>query len=57
VTIQEAGWESFSEEEKPAVTASKAKPAISAAPSQANKPKKGGAKGSQGNIMSFFAKK
>jgi DNA polymerase delta subunit 3 len=57
VTIQESGWESFSEDEKPAVIAPKAKFASSASTAAANPAKKSGAKGSQGNIMSFFAKK
>jgi DNA polymerase delta subunit 3 len=57
VTIQESGWESFSEDEKPAVTVPKAQAASSTPPAAANKPKKAGVKGSQGNIMSFFAKK
>jgi DNA polymerase delta subunit 3 len=56
VTIQEQGWESFSEDEAPPAT--KAKTASSApAAATAKAAKKGGPKGSQGNIMSFFAKK
>lgn len=54
VTIQEPGWESFSEDEPPPAT--KPKTASSAPAAQAAKPKKGGQKG-QGNIMSFFTKK
>ncbi|KAL2137437.1 hypothetical protein VTI74DRAFT_58 [Chaetomium olivicolor] len=58
VTIQEQGWESFSEDEPPASTkpkmTSSAPPAP--APAPAAKPKKGGSKG-QGSIMSFFSKK
>lgn len=52
VTVQEAGWESFSEDE-PAPPAAKKK---TEAGSQPSKPKKPAAKG-QGNIMSFFSKK
>ncbi|KAH8750738.1 DNA polymerase subunit Cdc27 [Diaporthe sp. PMI_573] len=52
VTVQETGWESFSEDE-PAPPAAKKKPE---AGSQPAKPKKPAAKG-QGNIMSFFSKK
>ncbi|KAL2263296.1 hypothetical protein VTK26DRAFT_7416 [Humicola hyalothermophila] len=56
VTIQEPGWESFSEDEAPPPP--KAPKTTSSAPSsQAAKPKKGGQKGSQGSIMSFFSKK
>ncbi|KAK4238645.1 DNA polymerase subunit Cdc27 [Achaetomium macrosporum] len=55
VTIQEPGWESFSEDEPP--PASKPKITSSAPPAQTAKPKKGGQKGSQGSIMSFFSKK
>ncbi|KAI1634089.1 DNA polymerase subunit Cdc27 [Biscogniauxia mediterranea] len=62
VTIQEPGWESFSEDEAPAPppkpkAGAKAEPAAAAG---TTKPKKGaaaGGKGSQGNIMSFFSKK
>lgn len=53
VTVQEAGWESFSEDE-PAPPAAKKK--TEAGGSQPAKPKKPAAKG-QGNIMSFFSKK
>jgi len=55
VTIQEAGWESFSEDEPPPPTKPKT---ISSAPSTQTtaKAKKGGPKG-QGSIMSFFSKK
>ncbi|KAI7786251.1 hypothetical protein LA080_004072 [Diaporthe eres] len=52
VTVQESGWESFSEDE-PAPPAAKKK---AEAGSQPAKPKKPAAKG-QGNIMSFFSKK
>ncbi|GAW23441.1 hypothetical protein ANO14919_130000 [Xylariales sp. No.14919] len=60
VTIQEQGWESFSEDEPAPPPAPKAKPQLqSAKPEPAAKPKKGAAsKGAgQGNIMSFFSKK
>ncbi|KAK3323580.1 DNA polymerase subunit Cdc27 [Cercophora scortea] len=58
VTIQEQGWESFSEDEAPVQPiASKPKTASSAPPAPAAKPKKSGPKGSQGSIMSFFSKK
>ncbi|RYP51689.1 hypothetical protein DL769_010778 [Monosporascus sp. CRB-8-3] len=53
VTIQEPGWESFSEEEAP--PPQKPKPAKTTQP--AAKPKKPAGKGGQGNIMSFFGKK
>ncbi|CAJ2512324.1 Uu.00g053390.m01.CDS01 [Anthostomella pinea] len=53
VTIQEPGWESFSEDEAPPPPKPKAQP-VKTEP--AAKPKKGAAKG-QGNIMSFFSKK
>lgn len=57
VTIQEAAWESFSEDETPASSSKQAKPAVAApATAPAAKGKKVGGKG-QGNIMSFFAKK
>ncbi|KAL4971473.1 DNA polymerase subunit Cdc27 [Aspergillus desertorum] len=50
VTVEEPSWESFSEDE-PAPPPPKKKPVVSA-------PKgKAGAKGGQGNIMSFFGKK
>ncbi|KAL1869916.1 CDC27 protein [Diaporthe australafricana] len=52
VTVQESGWESFSEDE-PAPPAAKKKTEASSQPA---KPKKPAAKG-QGNIMSFFSKK
>ncbi|EPE10755.1 dna polymerase subunit cdc27 [Ophiostoma piceae UAMH 11346] len=55
VTIQEEGWESFSEDEAPPPKAAPA-PAASAPSSQA-KPKKAPPKKGQGNIMSFFGKK
>ncbi|KAK4109931.1 hypothetical protein N656DRAFT_714991 [Canariomyces notabilis] len=55
VTIQEPGWESFSEDEPPPPT--KPKTMSSAPPAQTAKPKKSGPKGSQGSIMSFFSKK
>ncbi|KAK5657696.1 hypothetical protein OQA88_2768 [Cercophora sp. LCS_1] len=54
VTIQEPGWESFSEDEAPPATKPKT---TSSAPAPATKSKKSGPKGSQGNIMSFFSKK
>ncbi|KAL8382636.1 hypothetical protein RB595_006426 [Gaeumannomyces hyphopodioides] len=53
VTINEPGWESFSEDEAPPKATSSAKPP---APATAAKPKKVAPKG-QGNIMSFFSKK
>ncbi|KAF4935470.1 DNA polymerase delta subunit 3 [Colletotrichum fructicola] len=60
VTMEEAVWEEFSEDEAPKSTpAPAAKPKPSTAPSsgsQASKPKKAAPKG-QGNIMSFFSKK
>ncbi|POS80696.1 hypothetical protein DHEL01_v200893 [Diaporthe helianthi] len=52
VTVQESGWESFSEDE-PAPPAAKKKIEVGSQPA---KPKKAAAKG-QGNIMSFFSKK
>ncbi|KAI0867419.1 DNA polymerase subunit Cdc27 [Hypoxylon argillaceum] len=62
VTIQEPGWESFSEDEAPPPPPkAKLPPVVKAEP--AAKPKKGaakgtqGAQGAQGNIMSFFSKK
>ncbi|KAI1272969.1 DNA polymerase subunit Cdc27 [Xylaria sp. FL0933] len=58
VTIQEQGWESFSEDEAPPPPpkAKQQQPAVKSEP--AAKPKKGAAgKGAQGNIMSFFSKK
>ncbi|KAI8631923.1 hypothetical protein F5Y19DRAFT_472809 [Xylariaceae sp. FL1651] len=56
VTIQEQGWESFSEDEAPPPPPPKAKAQPAKAESTA-KPKKAAAKGAQGNIMSFFSKK
>ncbi|RYP37056.1 hypothetical protein DL767_003119 [Monosporascus sp. MG133] len=53
VTIQEPGWESFSEEEPP--PSQKPKPVKTTQPTA--KPKKPAGKGGQGNIMSFFGKK
>lgn len=55
VTIQEPGWESFSEDEAPA--AAKKAAAAPSKDSSAAKAKKPAAKAGQGNIMSFFAKK
>ncbi|KAI0444307.1 DNA polymerase subunit Cdc27 [Xylaria telfairii] len=62
VTIQEQGWESFSEDEAPPPPPKpKQQPVVKSEP--AAKPKKGepkkgaAAKGAQGNIMSFFSKK
>ncbi|KAL7629756.1 CDC27 protein [Parahypoxylon ruwenzoriense] len=55
VTIQEQGWESFSEDEAPAPTSKPKPPAAKSEP--AAKPKKAAGKGAQGNIMSFFSKK
>lgn len=54
VTIQEPGWESFSEDE-PALPPKKT--TSSAPPAPAAKGKKSGPKGNQGSIMSFFSKK
>ncbi|KAK8043226.1 hypothetical protein PG994_013709 [Apiospora phragmitis] len=56
VTIQEPGWESFSEEDAPAPKPQKAKPAAADKAAPAAKSKKAASKG-QGNIMSFFGKK
>ncbi|KAI1463030.1 DNA polymerase subunit Cdc27 [Daldinia caldariorum] len=53
VTIQEQGWESFSEDEAPPPPKQKPQPVKS---EPAAKPKKAAGKG-QGNIMSFFSKK
>ncbi|KAI1775749.1 DNA polymerase subunit Cdc27 [Hypoxylon cercidicola] len=53
VTIQEQGWESFSEEEAPPPSKPKSQPVKS---EPAAKSKKAAGKG-QGNIMSFFSKK
>ncbi|KAI1653538.1 DNA polymerase subunit Cdc27 [Daldinia decipiens] len=53
VTIQEQGWESFSEDEAPLPLKQKPQPAKT---EPAAKPKKATGKG-QGNIMSFFSKK
>ncbi|KAF5661832.1 dna polymerase delta subunit 3 [Fusarium heterosporum] len=55
VTIQEQGWESFSEDEAPA-PAKKAAPTPTPSSSAGSKTKKSAPKG-QGNIMSFFSKK
>ncbi|KAL1911339.1 CDC27 protein [Sporothrix stenoceras] len=59
VTIQEAGWESFSEDEAPPKAAPvSAAPAASAASSSSSaKAKKPAPKTGQGSIMSFFGKK
>ncbi|OAA62915.1 DNA polymerase subunit Cdc27 [Cordyceps fumosorosea ARSEF 2679] len=56
VTIQEAAWESFSEDDTPA-PAKKETPSSTPASSGAKSKKAPAAKGSQGSIMSFFAKK
>ncbi|KAK8052593.1 hypothetical protein PG993_003978 [Apiospora rasikravindrae] len=56
VTIQEPGWESFSEEDAPAPKPQKAKPAAAEKAAPAGKAKKAVSKG-QGSIMSFFGKK
>ncbi|KAF7542767.1 hypothetical protein G7Z17_g11295 [Cylindrodendrum hubeiense] len=62
VTIQEPGWESFSEDDaappakKQAVTVTQSQTSSSTPSSSAGKGKKPAGKG-QGNIMSFFAKK
>ncbi|KAF4447719.1 DNA polymerase delta subunit 3 [Fusarium austroafricanum] len=55
VTIQEPGWESFSEDEAPP-PAKKAAPTPTPSSSSGSKAKKPAPKG-QGNIMSFFSKK
>ncbi|KAJ4110641.1 CDC27 protein [Fusarium equiseti] len=55
VTIQEPGWESFSEDEAP-LPAKKPAPAPTPSSSTGSRAKKPAPKG-QGNIMSFFAKK
>ncbi|KAK7431389.1 CDC27 protein [Neonectria magnoliae] len=67
VTIQEPGWESFSEDEAPppakkqALTQTQTQSSTSTPSSSAGKAKKPAAKGpggkGQGNIMSFFSKK
>ncbi|KAK3390860.1 DNA polymerase subunit Cdc27 [Podospora didyma] len=59
VTIQEPGWESFSEDEPAPPPPPKAKAASSghSGPALASKGKKNAPKGSQGSIMSFFSKK
>ncbi|KAI1198662.1 DNA polymerase subunit Cdc27 [Nemania serpens] len=58
VTIQEQGWESFSEDEAPPPPPPKPKQPQTVKAEPAAKPKKGAAgKGAQGNIMSFFTKK
>ncbi|CAK7211251.1 CDC27 protein [Sporothrix eucalyptigena] len=57
VTIQEPGWESFSEDEAPAKATPTAATPASSGSSAAAKPKKPAPKTGQGNIMSFFAKK
>ncbi|KAJ1326832.1 DNA polymerase subunit Cdc27 [Microdochium nivale] len=65
VTIQEQGWESFSEDEAPPATKVKttaaatttATSATAAKTVTAAKPKKAVGKAGQGNIMSFFGKK
>ncbi|EFZ01495.2 DNA polymerase subunit Cdc27 [Metarhizium robertsii ARSEF 23] len=54
VTIQEPGWESFSEDD---ITPPAKKPTPPLMPSSSMKAKKTSTKGSQGSIMSFFAKK
>ncbi|OAA70837.1 DNA polymerase subunit Cdc27 [Akanthomyces lecanii RCEF 1005] len=56
VTIQEAGWESFSEEDAPA-PGKKETPSSTPSSSGAKPKKAPAAKGSQGSIMSFFGKK
>ncbi|CAK7274276.1 CDC27 protein [Sporothrix epigloea] len=57
VTIQEEGWESFSEDEAPSSKVSAVATPASSAPSSAPKQKLSASKKGQGNIMSFFAKK
>ncbi|KAG5984076.1 hypothetical protein E4U55_006108 [Claviceps digitariae] len=55
VTIQEPGWESFSEDDTPQPPSKKPTPA--SAPSSSAKSKKSNGKAVQGSIMSFFNKK
>ncbi|KAI0148317.1 DNA polymerase subunit Cdc27 [Hypoxylon sp. NC0597] len=55
VTIQEQGWESFSEDEAPPPPTKQKPQLIKSEP--AVKSKKGAAAKGQGNIMSFFSKK
>ncbi|CAK7275100.1 CDC27 protein [Sporothrix epigloea] len=57
VTIQEEGWESFSEDEAPPSKVPAVATPASSASSSAPKQKAPAAKKGQGNIMSFFAKK
>ncbi|KAI1099366.1 DNA polymerase subunit Cdc27 [Jackrogersella minutella] len=57
VTIQEQGWESFSEEEKAPPPPPKQKPQPTKAESNTKSKKAAGKGQGQGNIMSFFAKK
>ncbi|KAL7927342.1 DNA polymerase subunit Cdc27 [Trichoderma austrokoningii] len=58
VTIQEAAWESFSEDEAPPPASKPTPTATPTSSSQKSKKAAPAAKsGSQGNIMSFFAKK
>ncbi|KAI1360840.1 DNA polymerase subunit Cdc27 [Xylaria arbuscula] len=60
VTMQEPGWESFSEDEAPAPPP-KPKPqqkeTVKSEPSTTKSKKGAAGKGAQGNIMSFFSKK
>ncbi|KAF4506997.1 hypothetical protein G6O67_005677 [Ophiocordyceps sinensis] len=56
VTIQESGWESFSEDDTPQPPTKKATPAPTPSSSGA-KAKKSAGKKDQGNIASFFSKK
>ncbi|QPH04597.1 hypothetical protein C2857_001733 [Epichloe festucae Fl1] len=55
VTIQEPGWESFSEDDtgQPPIK----KPTLASTPSSSAKSKKSSGKGAQGSIMAFFNKK
>ncbi|KAG6005901.1 hypothetical protein E4U21_007535 [Claviceps maximensis] len=55
VTIQEPGWESFSEDDTPQPPVKK--PTLASAPSSSGKSKKSTGKPVQGSIMSFFNKK
>ncbi|KAI1332399.1 hypothetical protein F5Y16DRAFT_177098 [Xylariaceae sp. FL0255] len=61
VTVQEPGWESFSEDEAPPppppAAKANAQPVASVKAEPATKPKKAAGKGTQGSIMSFFGKK
>ncbi|KAI0150691.1 hypothetical protein GGR57DRAFT_180483 [Xylariaceae sp. FL1272] len=58
VTVQEQGWESFSEDETPTPAPAPLKAASQPVKAEEKgKPKKAAGKAGQGNIMSFFSKK